>query len=307
MVPVAILFAAAACATSPSARPTSAIVVAAAGDLDLSGDGDPLDGVAAVLLPGTVRIVNLESPLTTHGKTTSDGAIRLAASPARARLVAGRVDVVSLANNHALDWGEAGREDTRRALAAVGVRAAADGETVELAGARPVRVVARFLAPGTDLARAGDGLVTHVEKARAGGAIVVVSLHWGRTGMLLPSEEQRQLAARLVDAGATAILGHGPHTIQGVERRGRAIVAYSLGNLAFGCPCTDVGDAYALSFSVENDGSAGAVVMRPFRAGLAGGPVRLDADDGLYELVASLSNDLGTTLVRDGAVLRERR
>jgi poly-gamma-glutamate synthesis protein (capsule biosynthesis protein) len=295
---------------------TAELVVSAAGDLDLSPPAagasaeDPLDDAAAALLPGRLRFVNLESPLIARGATTTEGAVvRLAAAPTRARLLAGRVDVVSLANNHALDWGERGREDTLRALAAVGVRGVVDGETADVGvlGGRPVRLVARFVPPGADLTREGAALVEAVRAAREGAAAVLVSLHWGRTGLLLPSEEQRALAARLVDAGAAAVLGHGPHTIQGVERRGRGLIAYSLGNLAFGCRCTDVGDAIALSFALAPDGSAGPATLRPFRAGLAGAPVALDADEGLYELVTSLASDLGTVLVRDGPRLRERR
>lgn len=292
--------------------------MSAAGDLDLSppaagagaGAEDPLGDAAAALLPGRLRFVNLESPLTARGATTTEGAVvRLAAAPTRARLLARRVDVASLANNHALDWGERGREDTLRALAAVGVRGVVDGETADVGvlGGRPVRLVARFVPPGADLTREGAALVEAVRAAREGAAAVLVSLHWGRTGLLLPSEEQRALAARLVDAGAAAVLGHGPHTIQGVERRGRGLIAYSLGNLAFGCRCTDVGDAIALSFALAPDGSAGPATLRPFRAGLAGAPVALDADEGLYELVTSLASDLGTVLVRDGPRLRERR
>jgi len=307
--------AAAACTPAAAvtrARTAATLVVSAAGDLDLSGaTGDPLGAAAALLPSGGLRVVNLESPLTARGVTTTPdgGPVRLAAAPARARLLAGRVDVVSLANNHALDWGEGGRDDTRRALAAVGVRALVDGEVADVAtlGGRPVRLIARFLPPGADLARAGDALVPSVRAARAGAAAVLVSLHWGRTGLLLPAEEQRALAARLVDAGAAAVLGHGPHTLQGVERRGRGLIAYSLGNLAFGCRCTDVADAVALSFALEPDGGAGPATLRPFRAGLAGAPVAADADEGLYELVTALASDLGTTLVRDGPLLRERR
>jgi hypothetical protein len=288
------------------------IMVSAAGDLDLSGSGDPIGAAAGALLPGGpggLRIVNLESPITARGTTVSDGKVtRLAAAPARAAIVAGRIDVASLANNHALDWGEAGRDDTRRALTGAGVRALVDGEMADVAtvDGMPVRMIAHFLPPGANLAQQED-LVAHVRRARRGAAAVLVSLHWGRTGMVLPSDEQRALAAALVDAGATAVLGHGPHTIQGIERRGQALVAYSLGNLAFGCACTDVADAYAITFTIDKNGAAGPATVRPFRAGLAGAAIARDADAGLYELVTAISADLGTTLVRDGDLLRERR
>jgi poly-gamma-glutamate synthesis protein (capsule biosynthesis protein) len=112
--------------------------------------------------------------------------------------------------------------------------------------------------------------------------------------MLLPSPAQRRLAARLVDAGASAVLGHGPHTPMGIERRGTAIIAYSLGNLAFGCRCTDVRDAYVLAFTLDRRGAVREVRARPIVAGLAGAPPRRAADPGLFALLADLTRDLGT-------------
>lgn len=275
--------------------------VAAAGDLQPGGaPADPL-GALPDLLVGDVRLLNLESPLTTRGRERgldADGrprpgeAIRFQAPPARAAWLKGRVDVVSLANNHALDQGEAGREDTARALADVGVRAAWRGHDVRLGR---VTVVARDAPEPAEVEAAVR------DAARRGP--VLVSLHWGRAGALLPDAAQRALAARLVDAGAAAVLGHGPHTPQGIERRGRGVIAYSLGNVAFGCRCTDATDAYALTFTLDAEGGAVDVRARPFRAGLQG-PVSTDADEGLYELLANLSEDLGARVTRDGAFLR---
>ena len=152
------------------------------------------------------------------------------------RWLHGRLDAVSLANNHALDQGPEGRDDTVRLLGDI---------TAVTSEARKngVTLLARSFAPDDDL---GVELVDAVHRAQKP---VIVMLHWGHTGSLLPSLEQRQFAHRLVDAGATAVLGHGPHTLQGVERRGRGVIAYSLGNLAFSCPCTDVRDAVSPTLS----------------------------------------------------------
>jgi poly-gamma-glutamate capsule biosynthesis protein CapA/YwtB (metallophosphatase superfamily) len=132
--------------------------------------------------------------------------------------------------------------------------------------------------------------------------VVLVSLHWGHTGSLLPAAAQRRLGARLIDAGATAVLGHGPHTLQGVERRGRGIIAYSLGNLAFACRCTEVADAYVVRFVVDAHGRAGGVRVRPIVAGLRR-PAAPASDPELYELIATLSADLGSRVRREGEAL----
>src|SRR5207247_1635347 len=135
----------------------------------------------------------------------------------------------------------------------------------------------------------GGDLIASVKRAQRP---VIVMLHWGHTGSLLPSPEQRRLAARLVDAGATAVLGHGPHTLQGVERRARAVIAYSLGNLAFSCPCTDARDAYLLKFRIADDFGAEDLAVLPISAGIQGQPPRRSSDPGLQQLLDELSRDL---------------
>lgn len=282
--------------------------VAAAGDLQL-GEA-PAEPLPAGLLEGEVRLVNLEGPLTARGEEAGLDAegrsrpgeiVRFRAAPERAAVLRGRIDVVSLANNHALDQGEAGRDDTVRALAAVGIVTALPGRPATLVRAgRRVLVLARDFAPAADL-DAETALVEETRRAAAGG-VVLVSLHWGHTGSLLPTAAQRRLGARLIDAGATAVLGHGPHTLQGVERRGRGIIAYSLGNLAFACGCTEVADAYVVRFVVDGQGRAEAVRVRPVVAGLrrAAAPA---SDPELYELIATLSADLGSRVRREGEAL----
>jgi poly-gamma-glutamate synthesis protein (capsule biosynthesis protein) len=111
--------------------------------------------------------------------------------------------------------------------------------------------------------------------------------------MLLPSVEERALAHRLVDAGAVAVLGHGPHTMQGVETYRRGVIAYSLGNFAFGCDCTDVADAYVLRFTVDADGGARDIVLTPIVAGLSRPPARAH-DAGLRAQLVDLCRDLSS-------------
>ncbi len=276
--------------------------MSAAGDLNLGSRTTPATlEPLATLLPGEVRVVNLEGPLTTQGREQglgSDGRpqarrIRFAADPALAGGLAGRVDVAVLENNHALDAGPRGRSDTVRALEAAGVTAALEARpaVVERGGLR-VTVLARNLerAPSSeDLRR----LTAAVKRARPEGP-VLVSLHWGRSGSHLPTRAQQRLARSLVDAGASAVLGHGPHTLQGVELHGRGVIAYSLGNLAFSCRCTEVRDAYVLRFQLAADGGVSEVRALPVRAGLAGEPPARAQDAGVAQLLVSVSEALET-------------
>jgi poly-gamma-glutamate capsule biosynthesis protein CapA/YwtB (metallophosphatase superfamily) len=291
------------CAATPSLR------VAAAGDLQLGATLAASPLAEPLLLAGDVRLVNLEGPLTARSAGASDGngagdGDRFRFAPARAGWLRDRVDVASLANNHALDQGAAGRDDSVRALAAAGVAAAYEGhDAVVVRRGRHVTIVARAFAPNASLDdAAADALVAAVAHA---ARPTLVSLHWGHTGLYVPDPAQRRLAARLVDAGASAVLGHGPHTLQGIERRGHAIIAYSLGNFAFGCACTDVADAVVLEFVLDGGGAARDVTLTPLVAGLGRPPARAH-DAGLTALIVELSHDLGSELVVDGDRLRLR-
>jgi poly-gamma-glutamate synthesis protein (capsule biosynthesis protein) len=281
----------------------SAMTIAAGGDLYVGGhyaEGAPR---LAAVLDGDVRFANLEGPIVAgarergldeEGRPTGDPVL-LAADPARVAL-AGQLEVVSLENNHALDQGEAGRRETVERLAHLGIAAASSGAPA-IVHARTMRatLLARSYAPGASLdGDALDELARAVRRARRDGP-VIVSLHWGHTGSLLPSPEQRAMARALVEAGASAVLGHGPHAPQGVERYHGAIVAYSLGNLAFGCRCTEERDALVVRFALHSDASVGAATLLPIVAGIRESPGR-SHDPALRDLLADLSRDLGTTV-----------
>ncbi|MBU8898748.1 CapA family protein [Corallococcus sp. M34] len=296
-----------------SAAPSASLRVSAAGDLQLGARTTPavLEALPS-LLEGDVRVVNLEGPLTARAHEQgldADGTpraprVRFAAPPSWAHSLAGRVDVVSLENNHALDAGVAGRQDTAGALRAAGIQPALAREpaSVERQGLQ-VTVLARDLPrePTRDEARA---LTAAVRAARKTGP-VLLSLHWGTTNSNLPTRAQRTLAHALIEAGASAVLGHGPHAPQGVERHGQGVIAYSLGNLAFSCRCTAVKDAYVLRFQLAADGAVSDVSALPLRAGLAGEAPGRATDSGVAELLISVSEALGThtTTAPDGTVV----
>jgi hypothetical protein len=283
----------------------AALTVGAAGDLQLSAERqqDPLSGLPA-LLEGDLRLVNLEGPLSER-PTVGEGQ-RVRGRPAQAAWLRGRVDVAGLVNNHAGDCGPAGRADTARALAAHGI-AALDQAGLELGRrGRRVALLARAYAPDDLL---GDPELLDEVRRRARRALVIVSLHWGHTGNVLPSAEQRRLGAELVEAGAALVLGHGPHTPMGVELRrgprGAALIAYSLGNLHFDCRCTDSRDGFALKARFDRRGQLESAGLRPLSASLAGdaGPAASD-DAELRTLLTDLSAELGTHLQAQGADLR---
>jgi poly-gamma-glutamate synthesis protein (capsule biosynthesis protein) len=100
--------------------------------------------------------------------------------------------------------------------------------------------------------------------------VVIVSLHWGTENAFYPSPKQIDLAHSLIDHGATLILGHHPHIIQGIETYKNGLIAYSLGNFQFdpGLSQSQTSDSMILSVSFNKSGLEGYSVC----------PVVIDAD-----------------------------
>ena len=218
-----------------------------------SGGQDPFAELAPVLSAADLAVVNLETPLCDAPVPPFEPSRHVfLAPPSAAALLAGAgVDLVSLANNHALDCGARGLSETLRALSDARVRAVGAGEepfaVVEIAvrGARLAflaatdrRNVGSPEAPDTVAllpsdAMAGE-LTAKVRAARAAGAdAVIVVLHTGTEMAPRPSRPTVRLAHALVDAGAALVVGHHPHVLQAPEPYGDGLILYSTGNLVF--------------------------------------------------------------------------
>src|SRR4029434_4851617 len=87
-------------------------------------------------------------------------------------------------------------------------------------------------APGVAWARQAR-IAADVAEARRAADVVIVLLHSGSEGDSSPNGIQRAAAHTAIDAGATLVVGAHPHVLQGVERYGRGVIAYSLGNIVF--------------------------------------------------------------------------
>jgi poly-gamma-glutamate synthesis protein (capsule biosynthesis protein) len=161
------------------------------------------------------------------------------------------IDVVSRANNHALNFGTAGMDDTTAVLDAAGIKHFGAGHNLDEARRAVVveknGVTYAFLGyngisddydgAGPDYAGTmpleTDYVVQDIERELAAGHVVIPYFHWGIEYVADPSEEQRYFAQLAIDHGASLVMGSHPHWVQAVETyRGKAIV-YSLGNFIF--------------------------------------------------------------------------
>jgi len=198
-----------------------------------------------------VTVGNLECALTSRG--TSQGGIALRSGPeAASALAEAGFDILSLANNHADDYGAVGLSDTVRYLqdeniASVGLRlegVAGGGPVIlERRGLRIAFVAFNHVGPQYPLGTGAgpnwlepDLVYEQVRKASEDADFVVVSLHWGREYFPLPEDFQQRVAREILDAGANLVLGHHPHVVGTVAFEDQGLVAYSLGNYVFDQP-----------------------------------------------------------------------
>src|SRR5215470_7517397 len=255
-------------APAPVARPPAGrqpaagaveVTMAFAGDVHFAGrtagrvalGPDVLGPIGRTLAAADIGMVNLESAITERG-TEEPKQFHFRAPPAVLdSLRRSGLDLISMANNHAVDYGPVGLADTLAAISShhlpvVGIGADAGqayapwyavvrGTRVAVIAASQIhdRTLAAWTAgpssPG--IASAGsERLVAAVRDARQRADIVVVYLHWGTEGQECPNAEQRALAGRLAAAGADAVVGTHAHLLLGAGWLHSAYVGFGLGN-----------------------------------------------------------------------------
>jgi poly-gamma-glutamate capsule biosynthesis protein CapA/YwtB (metallophosphatase superfamily) len=226
-------------------------LIGCAADALIAGGDDAWRAAAAFLAEADVALANFEMPIVRPGSAPVEPDVSpdLAgrAEALDAFLEAG-IDVVSLANNHIMDWGEVGLFDTVESLRKKGVATFGAGRDLEEAlepavlvrnglrigfvGFTPEqRWTARDGVPGAAPLRLD--LVRDSLSRMRGVDVRVVSLHWGIEMSSYPTPGDRRLARAIAEAGADLIVGHHPHVIQGKETIGRTPVVYSMGNFLF--------------------------------------------------------------------------
>jgi len=179
-------------------------------------------------------------------------------------------NVVSVANNHTLDHGEAALARTaelllRSGIAPVGFPLRASPLLFEKHGVR-VGLLAYWL-PTRMLAGKEEAICSEIRTTKDHNHVVIVSLHWGDEFASNPSPDQIQFAHTLVDHGATVILGHHPHVVQRIERYDEAVVAYSLGNFLSDMHHLQTRDSVVLQLEIAREGRVSNWSVHPIRMG----------------------------------------
>lgn len=328
-------------APSPSAPggPTTTtlppLLVAAGGDvigdrqvgtfIDSNGGEAVFAGVSEYLSDAHVTFVNLESPLSDKGSRNTEKDVTFRGRPALVRgLASAGVDVVSLANNHALDWGSGALLDTIDRLSSAGVAVTGAGRDLEAArtpavlnttaGTVAVLAFSDILPAGFSAGaeRAGvnpvrpdrQRLLDDIAAASDRADYVLVSFHWGMEYEGYAGQVQRALAHDAVDAGADLVIGHHPHVLQGLEVYKDKLIAYSLGDFVFDHYSRATGEAVVLRVLMYPEGPPAVTVVPVYLVDPHGipRPVRDDEAGAILDRLAGFSKPLGLALTREGDV-----
>ncbi|MCU0488613.1 MAG: CapA family protein [Anaerolineales bacterium] len=278
----------------------SLVELAAVGDVMLGrtvvANAQTLSRVTEWLQSADLAFGNLEGVLAPPGR---DAATLSNTPPGQPyRLVMGRqvpillrqagFDLLSLANNHALDLGGQALRDTLDSLRAAGLQAvgwlktpdaAAEPYILTVSGLRVAFLAYSQIPPavpdpsGPQPARYTNQAAADLALARQQADFVIVSMHWGAEYQTMADPAQRRTAQELVAAGADLVIGHHPHVVQGSElfqleldgasRTG--FVAYSLGNFVFDQFKGETSTGLALRIYLDRSGLR-AVQALPLRA-----------------------------------------
>ncbi|MBE5966000.1 MAG: CapA family protein [Lachnospiraceae bacterium] len=250
-------------------EPSDPIVLAFAGDINFNEESKPvarydrenkgiLGGLSKDLVEemnaADIMMLNNEFAYSTRGTKTPNKSYTFRANPSRVNILHEMgVDIVSLANNHALDYGPDALMDTFDTLEEAGIDYVGAGKNLARAEAPISYTVGSkkiaFLAsskvifamdwyasensPGMVGTYDPAPLVKAIKKASADNDYVVVFVHWGVERNDYPEKYQRDFAKKYIDAGADIVVGCHPHVMQGFEFYKGKPIAYSLGNFWF--------------------------------------------------------------------------
>ncbi len=249
------------------AEPSGDITLLFAGDVYFSehvmdayrragGIGGVLDaGIRAEIEAADLFTVNQEFPFTSRGTAAEDKQFTFRVPPEKVSMLTEMgVGLVTMANNHILDFGPEGITDSLAALDGAGILHVGAGEDLEQAkkleiveikgkkigflGVSRVYMAASWAAgaghPGVFSTYDPSLALEEIRAARPQCDYLVVYVHWGIERNTTPEDYQRSMGRQYIDAGADLVVGSHPHVLQEIEYYDGKPIAYSLGNFVFG-------------------------------------------------------------------------
>lgn len=243
----------------------------AVGDITLQTKNNehPFKSVMDAFERKDILFGNFETVLSATGKEAKKSVVLKSSPESIKYLDDAGFDVLNLANNHILDLGLEGFRNTldlldEHELEYIGAgfeKSSLNSVVLERNGIKLGFLgytIGRFKVPEeiTISKIKEKKIISDIELIKDKCDFVVVSLHWGTENVFYPSPKQIELAHKLIDHGATLILGHHPHVLQGIEKYKNGLIAYSLGNFQFDCKLSQssTNDSIILCVSFDKTG-----------------------------------------------------
>jgi len=290
-----------------------------------NGPGQPWASLRDILSASDITLGNLECAVGSgnHQPVPGKEFTFLAAPETLEGLKDAGIDVLTLANNHILDYGPGALLETISHLENYGIEYTGAGENRTNA-LKPVIInkngvtvgVLAFscVIPGSSWiageSKAGlnngydyESVYETVNMLSKQTDITIVSMHWGRELADEPAAEQKKLAHKLVEQGADIVLGHHSHVLQGLERYKNGLIAYSAGNFIFTLS-RDIRGRQSMILQVDAD-SSGITAARVLPAWVEYGKT-LPADEQISRTIIhrlqDLSGNLNTNIDDQGEI-----
>ena len=222
------------------------------------------------MLSADMTVINEEFPFSTRGTPMEDKQFTFRVNPSYVNIFKeSGVDMASLANNHALDYGTDALTDSFTTLDKAGIFYSGAGNSREraskpyitkwnnksigvLSASRVIPVADWNIdnrSPGLLCTYDSTALVNSIKAAKKQCDFVAVYVHWGVERENMPQEYQQELAKAYINAGADLVIGSHPHVPQGVEYYNGKPIIYSLGNYIFN---TNMESAYAVKCTLDD-------------------------------------------------------
>lgn len=192
----------------------------------------PFENVRQYMENDDFTFLNLEGPLTDTGNPIESRYTFRGPERFVNILTMNSVEGVTIANNHTLDYGMTGMNNTRRVLDEAQIPYAEKdcSRVVTLENGLTVGLYATSFA---SLDKAA--MVSEISAMREQGVnVIIYAAHWGTEGSYRPSGEQKELAYAAIDAGANIVFGTHPHVLQPIEEYNGGVILYSMANFSFG-------------------------------------------------------------------------
>jgi len=247
------------------------IKLLAVGDISLKTKNDklPFENVKGIFKGKDILFGNLETVLSNQGKETEKAVSLHATSDKASQLKDAGFDILNVANNHIMDLGIEGFNETLKTLIKnninfIGARNTPEQNYIILEKQGIKLGFLGYSDSGFILPQKNiwvnkleiKDIIRDIESMKHKCNFIIVSLHWGIENVFYPSPKQIDLAHKIIDGGATIILGHHPHVIQGIETYKNGLIAYSLGNFQFdpSVSYSPNNQSFMLSIELTKDG-----------------------------------------------------